>query len=106
MTRMPEYQDGYCIYHEAYHGNGSKIEWHHNLIFAGRQVNEVFAILPICRWVHDQARNREFRDRLDWIMLNRASDEELTYFSKASDLIRKREVLNQKYGVWQSKTTK
>lgn len=31
----------------------TKIEWHHNLIFAGKQVQEKWAILPLVESVHD-----------------------------------------------------
>jgi hypothetical protein len=75
-----------------------KIDWHHNLIFAGRQVNEDWAILPLIRSIHDRAFSPEIKDRCDWVMLNRATDEQLTPYCKAIDLIRRREILNQRYG--------
>lgn len=77
-----------------------KIEWHHNLIFAGRQVNQTWAILPLSEAVHIQARHTDVKERLDWIMLNRATDEQLSEYSKAEDLITKRQKLNQKFGEW------
>jgi hypothetical protein len=40
------------------------------------------------------------KERLDWIMLNRATDEQLSEYSKAEDLITKRQKLNQKFGEW------
>lgn len=80
-------------------GTVIKIEWHHNLMFAGRQVNEKFAILPVDKDVHDRLKgDSNLRDRLDWIMLNRATDEELKRYSKAEDLKAKRERLNEKFG--------
>jgi hypothetical protein len=55
-----------------------KIDWHHNLIFAGRQVNERWAIIPLATSVHDRVpRDKELKDRCDHIMLNRATDERL-----------------------------
>lgn len=90
-----------CCYHKpTAHGRGEKVEWHHNLIFAGRQVNEKFCIIPLCPEIHSKANDRGVREILDWIMLNRASDEELRRYSKAVDLIRKKEELNKKLGVW------
>lgn len=78
--------------------NSEKIDFHHNLIFAGRQVNEKWCILPLAKSIHDNiARNKEV---CDWIMLNRGTDEELERYSKAVDLLRRREVLNNKYGVY------
>ena len=75
-----------------------KIEWHHNLIFAGRQVNEKWCILPLWEKVHAQANKPEIKEKLDWIMLNRATDAELERYSKATNLKTKRDKLNKKYG--------
>ena len=86
-----------CAWHGRPHP-GKKIEWHHNLIFAGRQVNEKWCILPICQEIHEKANWKQVRERLDWIMLNRATNDDLVFYSKAGDLIRKRNVLNEKYG--------
>jgi len=76
--------------------NAIKIDWHHNLIYAGRQVNEKFCILPLADWVH---RNIvKYKQKCDWIMLNRASDEELQRYSKAKDYFKEKERLNKIYG--------
>jgi hypothetical protein len=85
-------------------GNTSeKIDWHHNMIHAGRQVNEWWAILPLATTVHDRVPgDPELKDRCDWIMLNRATDEELRRYSKAINYIRRREVLNRRFGPYQS----
>jgi len=32
--------------------NAVKIDWHHNLIFKGQQVNEKFCILPLADFIH------------------------------------------------------
>lgn len=101
LAKDPEYRQGFCLYHNRVH-QGRPTQWHHNLIFAGRQVNERFAIMQICTEIHDKMFMKQVKERCDWIMLNRASDEELRYFSKADDLIRKRDKLNQKYGTYQA----
>ena len=72
-----------------------KIELHHNFIFANRQINEAWCILPLSKSIHD--RITDYKDHCDWIMLNRASDETLKKYSKAIDLIRKRDYLNKKF---------
>lgn len=78
--------------------NAVKIEWHHNLIFGGRQVNEKFCILPLADFVH---RNIvKHKEKCDWIMLNRATDEEIKRFSKAIDYGKMKERLNTKYGIY------
>lgn len=79
---------------------GDPIEWHHNLIFAGKQVQARFAILPIKRTFHLNINRTHIKEKIDWIMLNRASEEELRQYSKAVDLGRRRSELNAKFGVY------
>lgn len=74
------------------------VQWHHNLIFAGRQVNERWCILPLSEKIHDLARNKEVKEILDWIMINRATEEQLKIYSKAVDYVIMKETLNKKYG--------
>jgi len=74
------------------------VQWHHNLIFKGRQENAEFCILPLCVPCHDQARNKEFKEKLDWIMWNRATDAQVNYYSKAINYSHERNRLNNKFG--------
>ena len=74
------------------------VQFHHNLIFGGRQVDEAWAILPLHQNIHALANRVKVRERLDYIMLNRATDEELKRHSKVVDLIEKRKRLNEIYG--------
>ena len=78
-----------------------KIDFHHNLIFGGRQVNEKWAILPLAKSVHDDI--VKWKEKCDWIMLNRATDEELEPYCKAIDYKQRREFLNKKYGEYDIK---
>ena len=72
------------------------VEWEHTIQYAGKQLNEKWAIIPICWLVHRGGKlNKEVNV---WIALNRATDEELKAISKAEDYIAKRERLNAKYG--------
>lgn len=78
-----------------------KIEWHHNFETyqygnKGR-LNEKWCILPVAKIFNDKANVREVRDLLNWIMLNRASDETLEKYSKCLDLKRVRDNLNKQY---------
>ena len=82
--------------------NEDRIEWHHNLIFAGRQVNEKWCILPVVKHIHDREKEPEIKERINWIMLNRATDEELERYSKARNLKAERDKLNEKLGTWES----
>lgn len=73
-----------------------KIEWHHNLIFGGRQVNEKFCILPLAKSIHDNI--VKYKEICDWIMWSRATDDEIRKYSKANNYFRTRDILVGKYG--------
>lgn len=75
---------------------GKLIEWEHALIFAGRQIQEKWAIVPICWWAHRGP--GLVKEINEWLALNRATDEELLKYSKAINLTAKRDYLNTKYG--------
>lgn len=74
-----------------------RIEFHHNLILAGRQSNEYWSILPLCHKHHMQADKSDMKELLNWIMLNRAGDLQLREISKAIDYKALRDRLNKKY---------
>lgn len=78
-------------------GCGGRIERHHNLIYAGKQYQAKFCILPACHDHHDMARNKEIKERFDWIMLSRATPAEILSISKA---IRYAEVLDRLVYKW------
>lgn len=75
-----------------------KIEWHHNMIYAGRQLQQKFAIIPLAQSVHE--RIIAYKEICDWIMVNRATTDELKRYSKAIDYVDRRERLNKKFGVY------
>ena len=77
------------------------INFHHHVIFGGRQLNEKFAIVPLCKSCHDTEKKRDINDKISWIVLNRASDEELKEYSKVENLINKRARLNEKFGKYE-----
>lgn len=83
-----------CLTHQS----NTKIEWHHNFKWQGKRLNEKWCILPVAKIIHDKADTREVREKLDHIMLNRADEETLKKYSKAENLIAKRDRLNKKYG--------
>lgn len=76
-----------CIADETCKG---RIEFHHNLIFAGKQVNEKWAILPVCHSHHEIEKHKEIGHRLDKIMFKMVSDEELKPYCKAIDYIKRK----------------
>lgn len=79
-------------------GCGGRIERHHNLIYAGKQYQAKFCILPACHDHHDMARNTEIKERFDWVMLNRATEQEILSISKAINYSWVRDRLNTKFG--------
>lgn len=79
------------------HTCSQKIDWHHNLIYAGRQSNLPNTILGICSDIHREADKKEVREILDWIMLNQMTDADFEQVSRAYLKI-KRGRLNKKYG--------
>jgi len=76
-----------------------KIDLHHNLIFGGRQVQEKFAILPVHNDIHQyhQGITKEVKEKLNWVMVNRMSEYELNYYSKAVNYNQVKLELNKKY---------
>lgn len=82
---------------EVMGGCEGTIQWHHNLIFAGRQVNEIFCILPLCYKHHRDANIKKVRDLLDIIMLDRATPEQVQKYSKAVDYKKIKERLMKRY---------
>lgn len=78
-----------------------KIDWHHNFesYLHGNKgrVNEAWCILPLADWVHRMADRADVKQYLDWIMLNRATEEELARWSNINELFTKQERLNKLY---------
>ena len=95
MAADPFYQR--CCITGAFAKN-TKVEWHHAFQFAGKQVQEKWCILPLAERVHSEIVH--YKEECDWIMLNRADEATLRKYSRAVDLIEKRDRLNAKYGPW------
>lgn len=81
-------------------GCEGRIERHHALIYAGKQYQAKFCILPSCNAHHEIARRSDIKELFDWILLNRASDEEIAKISEKIDYVAQRDRLNKKYGPW------
>lgn len=76
-----------------------RITWEHALIFAGKQVQARFAIVPLCEKAHSvnnfQDGGELNKERNVWVALNRGSDEELLAISKSTDYFLERHRLNK-----------
>ena len=75
--------------------------WEHAIIYAGRQLDEAWAIVILCEYHHAV---NNFQDGGDlqkeknvWLAINQATDEELRAVSKSIDYIVLKERLNDKY---------
>jgi hypothetical protein len=76
-----------------------RIEWHHNLIFGGKQSDIPETILPLCKNFHHRyAEQMDIKEKLDWIMLNQMSDEQIESISKAVNYQQRKIYVNSKYG--------
>jgi hypothetical protein len=88
------------------HTCSGKIEWHHNLIFGGKQVQDKRFIMPICQNVHDIARNIQVKEMLDLIMLSKLSNEEIRAISKGINYAQRLKYLKTKYNLKGQNTLK
>lgn len=79
-----------------------RITREHALIYAGKQIDEAWAILKICAYHHSVDEHQDGpglnKEKNVWVALNRATDEELLKYSKAVNYIEMRNHLNKKYG--------
>lgn len=74
----------------------------HAVIYAGKQLQEEWAILDICEY-HHGVNNYQDRGHLNkqkhlWIALNRASEERLQELSKSENYVNLKNRLNDIYG--------
>ncbi len=74
----------------------------HAFIFAGKQIDEPWAIISCCAKGQEvdgyQDAHTMDKNLNRWVALNRATDEELIKYSKVVNLIRMRDNLNATYG--------
>ena len=78
-----------------------KIDWHHTIIFAGKQVNEKCFIMPVAWRKHDAKGDKdsvhnckETRDYVEYLSLKRATKEII----KKYKLEQRYKYLTKKYG--------
>ena len=83
------YYEKCCLHNKECSG---RIEWHHALEFANKQIQRKFAIVPACKHHHENV--AIFKKLFHWIALNRASEAELEEFKKAN-FKREKEYLNK-----------
>lgn len=92
-----------CARHKCGECDG-RITWEHVIIFASKQLNEKWAIIPLCEYHHAVDNHQDGGDLQKeinlWIALNRANEGELVAISKAIDYVREKKRLNEKYSTF------
>lgn len=82
-----------CIFSDE-HCDG-KVEWHHAIIFGGKQLQKKFAIVPVCKNYHHRlAEQKDVKTHIMRVVLNRATNKELSEISKAVNYKYLRKQLN------------
>lgn len=93
-----------ALYGQHGHACEGRITMEHAIIFAGTQLQELWAIIPLCAHGHgvDQFLGGEStsKDLRIWVALNRATELERARISKAVDYHRELQRLNVKYGAY------
>lgn len=90
----------------GYHGHecAGRITWEHAMTYAGKQIQERWAIIPLCAKAHNvddwQDRGDMNKDINKWIALNRATPNEILAISRGEDYFMKKHWLNVRFGVW------
>lgn len=79
-----------------------KITFEHAIIFGGKQLQEKFAIIPLCEKAHAVNNHQDGGDLNKeinvWIALNRATVDEIRRISKAVNYTHKLKILGDKFG--------
>lgn len=109
LSTDPEYQrTSHCML-AGYHQCGGRNTWEHPFIFAGRQIQEAWAIICVCAAGQDvdqyQDSHRMDKEMNRWVALNRATDDDLKPYSRVINYIRERERLNTIFGPYVPWTT-
>lgn len=64
-------------------GDKNNIEWHHVWIYAGRQINEPWAIVGACKEHHERVtREPLIKEQFEMISLLRATEHDLAKYPK------------------------
>lgn len=101
MNEDPEYTRC-CL--QGYHECAGRITREHALYYAGKKVQDRFAIIPLCAQGHGvdlfQDAGTVSKEVRVWVALNRATDQELFSISKVVNYLREKDRLNEKYGTY------
>lgn len=82
-------------YEECCYCGAGPTQWHHALIYAGKQINEKFAIVPVCFSCHQLVdTNSWYKNFFKQIAIDRMTDEDMQKYNKC-DWEAELEILNR-----------
>lgn len=103
VKRLLDEEPDVCALKE-YHTCDGRITREHTLIYAGKQIDEAWAIIKLCAKYHgvDQFQDNGLlnKEMNVWVALSKANDADLIRYSKVVDYIRLKKTLNAKYGIY------
>lgn len=83
------------------HACQGRITLEHVWIYAGRQINEIWAIIPLCAYAHSvdlfQDRGILNKEINEWLSINRMTEEDMQKYDR-KDWKARKAWLNRKYG--------
>lgn len=79
----------------VYTGTTQNVSWEHCWIYAGKQINEAWAIVPLRKDLNVNM-TKEVKDYCRWISINRATEEDLAKYPK-ENWKQIKSYLNKKY---------
>lgn len=100
MAADPEYSR--CAL-QGLHECGGRVSWEHAMYYAGKKIQDRWAVIPICSLGHGVDQYQDMasvsKEVRQWIALNRATDAELAQYNRAvPSFFFQRDRLNTKYG--------
>lgn len=86
------------------HVCGGRVTWEHALIYAGKQIQEKWAIVPLCEKAHAvnsfQDAGTMNKEVNVWLALNQGTEDDFERFPRAFPSYSEQKIrLNRKYGV-------
>lgn len=94
-----------CALRHVVGGCDGRVTWEHAIIYAGRQLNEKWAIVPLCERHHGVGSYQDVTAPAKkyslWVALNMATTAELLAVSKARNYAAERDRLNDELGEYQ-----
>lgn len=79
-------------------GETVDISWEHPWVYAGRQIVDAWATVPLARRLNTSSMPREIKEYCRWVSLMRAKPEDLAKYPKRDWLQEKKNLTSKFYG--------